>query len=681
MEKKENTFGFYALIIVLALFILGRTFGRFLFVNNWSFNQWQFLPPWYPVVWALMFGLVLFVFVKYFEKLGVFFSRRLNIVIGLVVLFALTFVLRFDSFVYGGGNLKVALLTEPGKIVYNWYDPGTNLILSGLYHFYQMFPLDEIEHYQNFTAAVWAWRTLTYAGTLLSLVGAVLLTREIISDTARRLYLFVLFFFGGQTMLYLGFIGYEPVIVTGTVWFCLLAYKICKNFSISNLLLLWLVTLASVFMHFTALYLIPALFYVTLTAPFKKETKPYLAMTLAVISAVVLIFVTYLTFDNSFPAMRHLFFLDGHRPRLDYGLLSGKHIGDMIQLFFLAVPLAAVVKIAGLTRRGWVKNNPAAMTAWIMATCSSLVVVIIYPVAGIAFDIPRYLAYLTPFSFVAVLFASKLKDKTGSGKNWLAVTAAAALMFPFSYLPVYIKIDPAKQYLQDYLEKNESFYREGIIAFRDALFYRREFTAADWWEWQLPVKSLEYLNLKGCRDLVTRNRNVEALNELYAEIARNPFWSDPREMVVAVQMKLGRYDLAKSQLDTCLMLGPYKKNNLTNLYIYYRDTRNLSRALEVAQHLCDLYPDDSEVKTDLMIINYRLGNFTTADSLAGQLIVQNGELAFPWLIKGFILEDNGQTDEALEFYKKFVKLGPDEVETPEIQAKIDSLEATSPKQK
>jgi tetratricopeptide (TPR) repeat protein len=321
------------------------------------------------------------------------------------------------------------------------------------------------------------------------------------------------------------------------------------------------------------------------------------------------------------------------------------------------------------------KNNHAAMTAWIMAACGSIVVIVAYPVNGMAFDVPRFLAYLTPFSFLTVLFLSHSKIDSGQAKKWLAVTAAAALMFPFAYLPSYIKIDPAKEYLSDYLEKNESFYREGIISFRDALFYRKNFRAADWWEWQLPVKSLPYLNLKGCRDLVVHGRKAEALSELYTEIARNPFWNAPREMVVAVQLSLGRYDRAKTQLDTCLMMEPNKKVNLNHLYQYHRDTRNLPKALEIANYQYELYPDDPEVETDLMIINYRLGNFTTADSLADHLIEQNAELPFPWLIKGFILENTQQADKAVEFYKKFVTLGPEEAEVPDIQAKIDSIEA------
>jgi len=675
MEKKENTLGFYALIIMIAVFILGRIFGRYLFDNNWSFNQWQYLPFWYGILWAVVFAAIIFVFIKYFEKTGNFFSRRINIYIGLVVLFALAIILRFDSFVYGGGNLKVTLLTHSGKAIYNWYEMGTTLFISGFYQFYQLFPLDDVESFQNYTAAVFAWRTLAYLCTLLSIIGAVKLVSEITSNTTYRFYLFIVFFFGGQTLLYLGFIGMEPVIVAATIWFSLLAYKTSKDFSAGRLLLLWLVTLFSIFMHVTALYLAPALIYVTLTAPLKKETKPYLALTLSAITMAALLFITYRTLGDSFRFMRYLFFLDGHRPLLNYGLLSGRHIGDIFQLFFLAVPTVAALKIAALTQKGWMKNNHAAMAAWIMAACGSVVVFIAYPVNSIVFDFPRFIAYLTPFSFLAVIFLSKLKDKSGYGKKWLALTAAAALMFPLSYMPSYIKIEPAKEYLGDYLEKNESYYREGIIAFRDALFYRKEFHAADWWEWQLPVKSLEYLNIKGCRDLVSGGRNSEALNVLYAEIARNPFWSAPREMLVAIQLSLGRYDRAKIQLDTCLMMEPNKKVNLNNLYRYYRDTHNLPKAHEIALYQHELYSDDPEIETDLMIINYRLGDFNTADSLADHLIEQNAELPFPWLIKGFIKENNQQMNEAVEFFNKFVTLGPNEVETPEIQAKIDSLQA------
>lgn len=225
------------------------------------------------------------------------------------------------------------------------------------------------------------------------------------------------------------------------------------------------------------------------------------------------------------------------------------------------------------------------------------------------------------------------------------------------------------------MDKHENFYRMGLIAIRDAHYYREEFRSADYWEWQLPVKSLEYLTLKGTRDLIRAGRNEEALEVLYQAISRNPYWTEPRDMIAIVQMNLGHLELAKPQIDTCLMLEPNKRNHLSNLYRYFRDTGNLIRAKETVDRQLDLYPDNPEVKTDLMIINYRLGRMKTADSLAEHLMEQDPDLPFPYLIKGFVREKTDDLKAAVRYYQKFIELGSNEIEKPMIEKKLDSLQA------
>ena len=370
-----------------------------------------------------------------------------------------------------------------------------------------------------------------------------------------------------------------------------------------------------------------------------------------------------------------MLFIKGHLPHSDYGLFSGRHIGDILQLFFLAIPLAAVMKVTAFLQKGWLKNNHPAMAFWLMGSTGAILIFIANPTNNIVLDFPRLTAYLTPFSILLVLLLVKMQYQANLSRRFVAVLAAAALMLPFSYLPAYTKIEQAKHYLNDYMDKHENFYRMGLIAIRDAHYYREEFRSADYWEWQLPVKSLEYLTLKGTRDLIRAGRNEEALEVLYQAISRNPYWTEPRDMIAIVQMNLGHLELAKPQIDTCLMLEPNKRNHLSNLYRYFRDTGNLIRAKETVDRQLDLYPDNPEVKTDLMIINYRLGRMKTADSLAEHLMEQDPDLPFPYLIKGFVREKTDDLKAAVRYYQKFIELGSNEIEKPMIEKKLDSLQA------
>ncbi|MBN1213224.1 MAG: hypothetical protein JXA92_11685 [candidate division Zixibacteria bacterium] len=674
-ENKPNNFTFYFLLFIIALFILGRFLGGTLFDNHWSFNHWSFQPTWYAILWFVLLAAISFLFLKYSEKIERFFENRRTITIGLLALFILTVILHFDSFLYGGGNVRIAQIGQAGKILYPWYEFGTIATVSLLFHFFNLFPFDSIPTAQANIAAVMAWRMLAYIATALSILGAVKLVKEIAPKTADRFYLFLILFFGGQSLLYFGYIGPEPVIVAASVWFGWAAVKLSRDFTFGKLLLLWLITALAVVVHITSLYMLPALLYLTFSTPFKKGIKIYLPVTIALISLFFLVFIVYDKMGDSLRFSQYLLFLKGHLPYSDYGLFSGRHLGDILQLLFLAVPLAAVMKVTAFLQKGWLRNNPPAMAFWLMGFAGVILVFIANPTNSIVLDFPRFTAYLTAYSFLFVLLLVKMHYKAALSRRFTAVLAAAALMLPFSYLPSYIKLEQAKHYLNDYMERHENFYRMGLIAIRDAHFYRKEFRSADYWEWQLPVKSLEYLNLKGTRDLIHAGRNDEALKVLYQAVSRNPYWTEPREMIAIVQMNLGRLELAKPQIDTCLMLEPNKKEYLSNLYRYFRDSGNLVRAKETVDRMLSFFPDDPEVKTDLMIISYRLGRMKTADSLADQLMEYDPNLPFPYLIKGFIREKSDDLKATVRFYQKFIELGPMEVEKPMIEQKLDSLQA------
>jgi len=299
------------------------------------------------------------------------------------------------------------------------------------------------------------------------------------------------------------------------------------------------------------------------------------------------------------------------------------------------------------------------------------VVLILDPVYNIVLDYPRLTAYLFPISLALAVLVTRQKNQ---GHNrLLAVLATVCLMLPLSYLPNYVRIAKADPYVTDYLEKHDSFYLDGCLAFRDAYFYRKELDEANAWEWKLPSKSPDYLNLEGVKALATQGEEVEALRTLYKIIAKNPYWSEARAVFVSIQMKPGRYALAKPQIDTCLMLEPYRKEYLMNLYRYYRDIRSYPQALMSIKKVLKIFPGDYELKTDLMIVYYRSGAPQTADSLADVLLAADSTLPYPYLIKGLIAERRNERQAAISLIKKFIALAPNEPDTPAIQERLNEL--------
>ena len=66
---------------------------------------------------------------------------------------------------------------------------------------------------------------------------------------------------------------------------------------------------------------------------------------------------------------------------------------------------------------------------------------------------------------------------------------------------MYIWIGRAGDYTQAYFARHDAYQRTGVLAFRDAYFVRGDYDKANAWEADLPVKSPDFLNLRGCSDL------------------------------------------------------------------------------------------------------------------------------------------------------------------------------------
>jgi tetratricopeptide (TPR) repeat protein len=657
------------LLFTIAVFVAGRFVGGNLFDNNWSFIHWRYVPGWYIALWLVLLAALGALSFFQSEKLARFFASPAGSIASLVVVFAAFFVFQFDSFLYGGGNLRVAQIAQAEKIIYRWYEYGSILIASGLNWFFELFDL----HYN--TAGVYAWKTFSFICAGLSLFGALRLARALTEDTARRWILFVMLFFGPQAILYFGFVGIEPVVVTVSIWFALLMVKLHDRFTVKRLVLLWLLVGLGLFLHFTLAYLIPAAVYATLQVWCKSRSKQTVAYVIGLAVYAGLVLLTYYWADRNLEFSKFLLSPSGRNPLPNYGVFSLRHIGDFLQLIFLTFPQILIVAYLETAQCRSMKDKDRGLLlgTLLMMLGGLTVVLVLNPSNSIALDFPRFTAYLFPLAFLLAVLAAVYRSSSPGRQHRLALLAVMALLIPAAYLPTYLRIAQADGYITEYLEKHEFYYMNGCLAFRDAYFYRKEFDNADQWEWKMPVKSQDYLNLRGARDLSLSGEDNSALRSLYQMIIKNPYWTEPRALLASIQLKLGRYRLAKPHIDTCLMLEPYKKDHLINLYRYYRDLQNFPEALKTIKKAEEYYPSDPEVKTDLMIAYYRSGAFQTADSLADELLATDSSRPFPYLIKGLIAEVQKNPKAAIPFYRKFIKLAPNEPETPAIREKLNKL--------
>lgn len=676
MEVSQRKASWYFLLLIVLLYVAAKFFGGGIGENNWSFVHWQYMPASVIGLWMVTFiaCALSFSLVPIVTERG--FSSRWKVRLGLGLLLISFYFFRFDSFLFGDGNLRISQTAIEEYTVSRWFEYGTiwSARIFGAIWEQAGFLFEGMNNYRmKLTAGAYGWQTFSLICSIASLVGAAKLAAELNQNRARQWVLFVILFFGPQTALYFGYIGVETVIVPFTIWAALFAYKLLDVFTTNRLLIFWAVWIVGLLFHISMLYLLPAVVYVSLSSFFSSPRKQKQVLITSMVVMIVLTAGVYYYTLTDFGFSQYILYFSGQNPHSDYGLFSGRHLGDVAQAVFLLAPQTILLGYLLLGRREHALDRRTYAFGF-MAIGGITLFFIINPVGSMPVDLLRFSAYLTPLSLLlADLVNRKLISATGRSVQ-VGFLTAFCLLSPFSYLPLYTHIDYADGYLSEYLEKYPSYFGAGIIAFRDSYFYRNEFEKADQWEWQLPIKSQEHLNFRGCTNLVSVGRYSEALTVLADIVIQYPYWVEPRQMIATVQLQLGRPHLAKPQIDTCLMLQPYEPSHHINLYRYYQGAGRSSEVERCIAESLELFPKNATILIDQMILYQRSGRPHAADSLADMIIKIDSSEAFPYAIKGLVAEGDDDTANAIKHYEIFIQKSLDtEPELASFRKRLNNL--------
>ena len=208
---------------------------------------------------------------------------------------------------------------------------------------------------------------------------------------------------------------------------------------------------------------------------------------------------------------------------------------------------------------------------------------------------------------------------------------------------------------------NNHYLWPGSYAFRDAYFYRDEFSKADHWEWKVPGQSLNYINFNGCSDLVAAGEHTEALRTLYKIKAEDPWWPEPRNMLATHQLNLSRPALAKPDIDTALILEPYNLKFWLTLGRYYRTMKNHIEAVKTYEYAVQSGPIPTRRLKPIWPMPYILNNspasLQKADSIVTNLIDTDPDFPDAYMLRGIILEKHRKFPEAVKAYGKIHESG------------------------
>jgi len=654
---------FISLVGTLAL----RLIGYQQFENNWSLTHWLYQPVWYNVIWGVLFvSALVWAFLKS-GQIASFFNSTLRRLAGLLVVLILIFLFQFDSILFAGGNLRVAQLAQTDFIIHRWYEYGSSLIVTSFFELYKLIGI-----VAN-TAAVFAWNSLLWISTLFSLWGTILITGELTRRSDVRFWLFFIIFFGSQSLAQFGLMGSEVTIIPITIWFAFLSVKAQKNSTIFSMAAMWGILILGCFLNFSAAYLFPATAYLTTRGTLQLK-KWSLAATIATLLSLALwCFLLYHQALNNLEFSRNVLFLEGKSPFLSYGLFSPRHISDVAQILFLTTPtiLLTIYFFIVEPRKG--ANIYLSTLCWVMALSGLVVLFVSNPINSVVLDLPKLVVYLTPLGILLASYVRSAGAEQDRPVRLPAMLAVASIFFTFTYLPVYSFIRNADSYVKDYFEEQPPFYISGGLAMRDAYFMRKDFDHANKWEQSLPIKSQDYLGMDGASNLALRGEFDGALEELYHLKTKYPFWVQPRELIADIQLRVKQFDKAKAEIDTLLMLEPYKKAHYGRLNTYYFSTRNFTAALDATNKALELFPEDKGLLVDKLTCLYNSGQAQQTDSLARDLIRIDSNLAYPYMFLGLIQQKSGNKQLAAKNYGQFLKLLPDAPDAPQVRKLLNDI--------
>ncbi|MDZ4723414.1 MAG: tetratricopeptide repeat protein [candidate division Zixibacteria bacterium] len=657
---------YYLLAAIILSYVFLQFMGKTLFPESWAFNFFSYLPAWYKIFWPVaIIGVGLLFHSE--RALAFLFTCPRRITAWMVLLFAVIVFAGYDSFLYGGGNLRVAQIAQTKQLLLNWYEFGSVALVSALFQFHKLFISEDT------TAGVWAWKVFSFVNIIAGIIGGLALVRALTTNPARRALLMATLLSGAGAAILFGFMGIETILFSLSFWFAFVSLRLSQKFSSKRLLLLWLIVGLGAFMHISLLYLLPAALYVSLSAPLKQNQKPIAAVLVAGISIPILLFAVYRIAGDSFYLSQFLLFQEGTPPNTDYGIVDARRIRDLAQLLFLLAPLLLPLAIIDRLKAPSRQMRTVTVGSFFMAIGGLTLLLIVNPVNSVVLDLPRVAAFLVPLSILTTLVFSQDEEVKYRGRPLLPLAATASLMLPLAFLPSLLRIDQAEKPVTEYLKANLVWFRVGSLAFRDAYFYRDDFEKANRWQNELPIVSPDFLTFRGCNDLIAHGQYNDALVELYFLIARLPYWTEPRALAAVTQMKIGKFAAARAQMDTCLLLEPNRKDFLTNDYGYYMTTGKFNEAERLIHDMLKVYPTDAILRSDLMSIYLQKEKFDDANSLANEVIAADSLQPMPYYVKGELAERDGRLEEAAAHFRRFLEIAPDHPDAKVISQRLNRI--------
>jgi hypothetical protein len=651
--------------VSLGLVVLLHLFGSSLFESAWAFGHWSAVSTWYLIAWAVASAALIIACLRYQQALDRFASQPRTVTAAAILLFVLTILVGYDSFVYGGGNLRVAQIAQADPIVHRWWEFGASIVVT---FFYKIVSFSDMK---DTAAGAMAWRLYAYCATGLSIWASLRLSK-MLTDTAHlRPFIFAILFAGPHLLAMMGLIAVEPGLVAAFLWQAVWLHRLTQQYTAARLAALWIVTLIGVMLHWSGVILIPPALLVSLSPRSRLSLS---AIAVAVLAFAGMITAIYLRAADDFAFSRFILMLHGRNPMSDYALFSSRHVTDLLQVIAITLPAALLIKLLWWWRPpGLTDRFCRAVT--LQATGGMVVLIMTNPRHGMPFDLPLAVVYLAPMALLLATLLGRMGTTGAAARRLVVASGLSSLIMIGSILPVYSDIHVAERYLGPYLKRHNALFMPGSFAFRDAYFHRGELDKANAWEWEVPLQSLAYMHMEGAGRLVETGKHSDGLRSLYQIKTEFPWWVEPRALIATTLMALGRPAQARPEIDTCLMLQPNRQEFHIHRYSALRQQRQHDSALAYIEKALDLWPLEPTIRVDYMYALFHVGRYPEAAAYADSLLAEDSRAAHAHALKGMVSERTGNLADAARSYQEFLRLAPLDPDAETVRRRLDKIKS------
>lgn len=462
-------------VILLSLLVCLSRLIALLFpaARLWGINHLLFLPGWVSIVYGLFALAAVARFIPPIRRYAArIFASAADTVVSsprylmwaIIALSAAVvfWIFRMPTHFLGDGCEVIQNLSRPSMALHKWTEQGAIAFVA------------LVARLLPFTAELlgeYAYAAVSVASGVVTIFFFYGLAYELSKDAALRLFTFGLLIASGWLLLFFGYAENYPVL-----WPCAAGYiYFSLRYLAGRSSLLWptLCLAAAIALHLMAAVFLLSYPILLISRGMgariyqKYKTACLTAASIAVVAAIG--FFAYECHRDLAFRLRFLPLIHGWPKNPTYAILSGSHLGDILNFFSLTVPLWPALLVMAAGRRGRPKGDPVGRFLALFSLGGLAFLLIIDPKLGLPRDWDLFaLTGLGPMLYLI----HRSQNFLSSRKALLPGLLGCALTAAAPYLAANLNESASLKYTSSLLRLDPPVAKSGMVQM--AAYYRAE---------------------------------------------------------------------------------------------------------------------------------------------------------------------------------------------------------------